>query len=309
VNIEVPASLAGERIDRALAALTGLSRTVIADLITNGSVQLNGRVVTTRSVKIEESQTIEADLPDLTDGLPVPEDGIVFDVVHEDADIIVINKPAGLVVHPGNGNETGTLVNGLLSRFADLERNRPGEDDRPGIVHRLDSGTSGLLVVARTQPAYDALVEAMQSRHAIERGYLALVWGDVRPDHGSIDAPIARSDRERTKMAVRAGGKEAITHYDVLAHVDDPSVSLLSARLETGRTHQIRVHFSAIGHAVVGDKRYRGARPALTMDRPFLHAKSLKFDHPITGDPLSFDTPIPEDLQQVMQQLGIELSA
>jgi 23S rRNA pseudouridine1911/1915/1917 synthase len=309
MEVEIPASLEGERLDRVLASLTGLSRTVVAGLISEGVVRLDGTIVSKSSEKVVGGQMLEAELPDPTDKTPQPEDGVPFRVVYEDEHLAVVDKPAGVVVHPGNGNESGTLVNGLLHRFPDLERTRPGDVERPGIVHRLDAGTSGLLVIARTQEAYDSLVEDMASHHAIERGYFTMVWGEVKPDHGSIDAPIGRSDRDRTRMAVRSGGKHAITHYEVLAHVDDPAMSVVRAQLETGRTHQIRVHFTAIGHPVVGDKRYRGSRAALKLDRPFLHARSLKFTHPITGEELAFASPVPEDLVQVLEDLGLDAEA
>lgn len=307
MNVEIPGSLGGERIDRALASLTGLSRTVIAALIVEGAVSLNGKTVTKVSERVIEGQRLEAGLPATVDSTPQPDAGVPFTVVYEDEHLAVVDKPAGVVVHPGNGNETGTLVNGLLHRFPDLAVTRPGDVERPGIVHRLDAGTSGLLVVARTQDAFDLLVDAMASHHAIERGYFTMVWGCVTPDRGSIDAPIGRSDRDRTRMAIRSGGKPAITHYEVLAHVEEPEMSVVRAQLETGRTHQIRVHFMAIGHPVVGDKRYRGSRAAFELDRPFLHARSLTFVHPITGEDLSFESPMPDDLIQVLRGLDLDV--
>jgi 23S rRNA pseudouridine1911/1915/1917 synthase len=307
MEVDIPASLEGERLDRALATLSGLSRTTVAALIADGEVALNGKVTSKSSEKVLEGQVLTAKLPDAADNTPQPEEDVPFSVVYEDEHLAVIDKPAGVVVHPGNGNETGTLVNGLLHRFPDLAETRPGDIERPGIVHRLDAGTRGLLVVARTQEAYDNLVEAMASRHAIERGYFTMVWGELKPERGSIDAPIGRSDRDRTRMAVRSGGKEAVTHYEVLAYVEDPSMTVVRAQLETGRTHQIRVHFTAIGHPVVGDKRYRGSRAALKLDRPFLHARSFKFVHPITDEELEFTSPIPEDLVEVLRTLNVEI--
>lgn len=307
MKTEIPNSLEGERLDRALASLTGLSRTAVAELVLAGSVMLDGKVVTKVSERVVEGQLLVADLPDPADKTPQPEADVEFTVIFEDEHIAVIDKPAGLVVHPGNGNETGTLVNGLLHRFPDLAENRPGDIERPGIVHRLDAGTSGLLVVAKTYEAFEELVRAMASHHAIERGYFTMVWGDVQPDHGSIDAPIGRSDRDRTRMAVRTGGKPAVTHYEVLTRVADPSMSIIRAQLETGRTHQIRVHFTAIGHPVVGDKRYRGSKAALEIDRPFLHARSLRFVHPITETELQFESPVPMDLVNVMHSLEVDV--
>ena len=219
---------------------------------------------------------------------------------HVDDDVIVVAKPAGLVVHPGAGHPDGTLVNGLLARFPELAH--AGDPARPGIVHRLDRDTSGLMVVARTARAYDALVDAL-GRREVERQYQALVWGRLDAPRGVIDAPIGRSAARRTRMAVREGGREARTSYSVLDEFDDPAVSLLECRLETGRTHQIRVHLAAIGHPVVGDAPYQGARASLPLDRPFLHATALSFPHPVSGDPLHFEEPLPPELAAVLERL------
>jgi 23S rRNA pseudouridine1911/1915/1917 synthase len=223
-------------------------------------------------------------------------------VVHEDAEVIVIDKPAGLVVHPGAGHADGTLVNGLLARFPELAA--VGDPARPGIVHRLDAGTSGLLVVARTPPAYASLTAQLGER-SVERAYDTLVAGRVENDEGVVDAPIGRSTREPTRMAVRADGRAARTRYLVVSRWTEPqAVSRLECRLETGRTHQIRVHLAAIGHPVVGDVRYGGGRSALPLDRPFLHAARLRFRHPGTGEPVAFASSLPPDLQAVLDRLG-----
>ena len=222
-------------------------------------------------------------------------------MVHADADVIVVDKPAGLVVHPGAGNEGGTLVNGLLHAFPELAA--VGDPARPGIVHRLDRGTSGLLVVARTPAAYDALVGQL-SRREVERRYAALVWGVPESGAGLVDAPVGRSPRDPTRMAVVAGGRDARTRYEVRTAFERPASALLTCRLETGRTHQIRVHLAAIGHPVVGDATYGGARAALALDRPFLHAEQLAFDHPTTGARLSFASALPADLEAVLATLG-----
>jgi 23S rRNA pseudouridine1911/1915/1917 synthase len=192
-------------------------------------------------------------------------------------------------------------VNGLLERFPDLAT--VGDPARPGIVHRLDRDTSGLMIVARSQRAYDALVDAL-ARHAIERRYLALVWGHLDSPRGVIDAPIGRSPTRRTRMAVRDEGRAARTGYEVQREYETPAVSLLECRLETGRTHQVRVHLSAIEHPVVGDAAYRGDRPSLRPGRPFLHAYRLELDHPVTGERLAFDDPLPPDLTTVLASLG-----
>ena len=219
---------------------------------------------------------------------------------HVDDDVIVVAKPAGLVVHPGAGHAGGTLVNGLLARFPELEQ--VGDRSRPGIVHRLDRDTSGLMVVARSPLAYDALVDAL-GRREVDRRYTALVWGRPDAPRGAIDAPIGRSTTRRTRMAVREGGREARTSYEVMREFDDPMVTLLECRLETGRTHQIRVHLAAIGHPVVGDAAYRGARSTLALARPFLHAATLAFDHPRLGEPVRFDEPLPDELTAVLAAL------
>jgi 23S rRNA pseudouridine1911/1915/1917 synthase len=191
-------------------------------------------------------------------------------------------------------------VNGLLAGFPELAD--VGDRARPGIVHRLDRETSGLMVVARSPRAYDALVDAM-ARRAVERRYLALVWGRLDAPRGAVDAPIGRSSAQRTRMAVREGGREARTAYEVVREYEDPLVTLLECRLETGRTHQIRVHLAAIGHPVVGDAAYRGARPALAAPRPFLHATVLAFEHPVSGAVMRFEEPLPEELGALLAGL------
>ena len=235
-------------------------------------------------------------------GARMPEaEPIPLDVRYEDAGIIVLNKPAGLVVHPGAGHADGTLVNGLLARFPDLAN--AGDPARPGIVHRLDRDTSGLMVVARSPEAYESLVQSLGER-VVERRYAALVWGHFDAKRGMVDAPIGRSMRRRTRMAVREGGREARTGYNVEAEWTDPELSLLECKLETGRTHQIRVHLAAIGHAVLGDSVYGGYRDSLPLDRPFLHAMSLAFVHPVSGEELAFREPLPPELEAVLERLG-----
>jgi 23S rRNA pseudouridine1911/1915/1917 synthase len=203
-------------------------------------------------------------------------------------------------VHPGAGHATGTLVNGLLARFPDLAN--VGDPMRPGIVHRLDRDTSGLLMVARSERAYDAFVEQLSER-TVERRYIALAWGHFASPRGVIDAPIGRSESRRTRMAVRESGKAARTAYEVDRDFEKPVCSLVDCRLETGRTHQIRVHLSAVGHPVVGDATYGGSRESIKLSRPFLHATTLGFDHPGTGERMSFTDPLPENLQAVLDDL------
>jgi 23S rRNA pseudouridine1911/1915/1917 synthase len=303
VTESIPDALDGERVDRVVAMVTGLSRARVGAIVDAGHVLLDGSPVTTRSRRVRAGETLDV-VGDVGPGddLPKPDADVPVPVVHVDADLIVVDKPAGLVVHPGAGNPDATLVNGLLARFPEIAG--VGDPARPGIVHRLDKGTSGLLLVARTTVAYDDLVAQLAARE-VQRGYVALVWGHLEAPEGVIDAPIARSDREPTRMAVSAHGREARTHYRVDRSFTDPvAVSLLSCRLETGRTHQIRVHLAAIDHPVVGDDRYRGARPSFRVARPFLHAATLGVRHPTTGEWLTFSSPLPDDLDAVLDRLS-----
>jgi 23S rRNA pseudouridine1911/1915/1917 synthase len=241
-------------------------------------------------------QVVEVD-PDAfpTTGPPGPDRSVEFTVVHVDDTVIVVDKPPGLVVHPGPGNADGTLVNGLLARYPELA-GVGGDPVRPGIVHRLDAGSSGLLVVARTGRAADALVEQFAD-HSATRVYDAVVWGVPEAAHGVIDAPLGRSRRDPLRMAVVAEGRPARTDYRVVGAFRSPAeVARLECRLETGRTHQIRVHLSSIGHPLVGDPVYGRRRPRLGLDRPFLHAARLAFTHPETGERVEYESPLAPDL-------------
>jgi len=294
----VPAALEGERVDRAVAILADLSRSAVATLIGDGAVRLDGIPARSASMRVSEGQQLEVALPDPVDPRPGPDAAVEFSVRHEDDDVVVIDKPAGLVVHPGAGHADATLVHGLVHRFPEIAD--VGEAHRPGIVHRLDRGTSGLLVVARTAAAYDELVRQM-SNHEPERVYQALTWGHIESDRGTIDAPIGRSPRHPTRMAVSDQGRRAVTHYEVDQRFDVPrETTLVTCRLETGRTHQIRVHLRAIGHPVVGDRDYDGGRPGLDPGRPFLHAGRLRFVHPTTGEPVTVEAPLPADLVECL---------
>jgi 23S rRNA pseudouridine1911/1915/1917 synthase len=300
---EIPDALDGQRLDRVVAIITGESRARAGELVDEGSVLVDDTVVAVRARKVQAGERVEVRYEaSARSPLPRPDATVPVPVVFEDDDVIVVDKPPGLVVHPGAGNPDGTLVNGLLARYPEIAG--VGDPARPGIVHRLDKGTSGLLVVARRPQAYESLVHQLSVRSAT-RGYLALVWGRVDPPHGVVDAPIARSDREPTKMAVSAHGREARTRYSLQRTFTDPAVtSLLECHLETGRTHQIRVHLAAIGHPVVGDDRYRGRRSTIEVGRPFLHAASLAFDHPATGERVAFSVPLPPDLAAVLDTLS-----
>jgi 23S rRNA pseudouridine1911/1915/1917 synthase len=292
----VPGPLAGERVDRAVAMLTGWSRSDVQQLVAAGAVRVDGRSVA-KSHRLVAGATIELAGEPESPEPPGPEP-VDFDVRYEDGDVLVVVKPTGIVVHPGAGREHGTLAHGLLHRYPEIAR--IGDPRRPGIVHRLDRETSGLLVVARSPVAYERLVAALAARR-VDRRYLALVWGTPEPPRAIVDAPIGRSDARRTRMAVRVAGKEARTAYEVLEELGP--AALLACTLETGRTHQIRVHLAAIGHPVVGDAPYGGARPGITAPRVMLHAGRLAFDHPATAEPLAFEEPPPEDFAGALHGL------
>jgi 23S rRNA pseudouridine1911/1915/1917 synthase len=322
LSVEVPSSLEGVRVDRAVALLADVSRSTVEQLIADGRVRLDDEPVVVRSRALHAGQQLSVDLEaEAAPPLPEADPSVVFEVVHADDQIIVVDKPAGLVVHPGSGNRTGTLVNGLLARFPDLASLadadglpvagddggfRTNDPDRPGIVHRLDRGTSGLLVVARTPSATASLVGQLTDR-TVERQYVALVHGAVESTNGIVDAPIGRSETSPTRMAVTQRGKPARTRYQVQARYTHPTpVSLVEATLETGRTHQIRVHLAAIGHPVVADDLYgpRRSAPRIELRRPFLHAQSLGFVHPGTGDHVAWQSDLPAELQSVLATLG-----
>jgi 23S rRNA pseudouridine1911/1915/1917 synthase len=293
----VPAALAGERLDRIVAIIGDVSRADAAAMIAAGGVRVDGEPASSGKVRLLEGQLVEVDPRAIPEPpLPSADPDVEFGVVHADDAVIVIDKPPGLVVHPGAGNMDGTLVSGLLARFPELEG--VGDDPiRPGIVHRLDAGSSGLLVVARTDAAASALIEQFAD-HSATRRYDAVVWGVPDAPHGIIDAPIGRDRGDPLKMAVVAGGRPARTDYRVVGTYRSPAVvSRLECRLETGRTHQIRVHLASIDHPLVGDPTYGQRRPTLGLTRPFLHAAELAFDHPTTGERVTFTSPLAPDLQ------------
>lgn len=290
----IPAALAGDRLDRVVALLADISRAQSAALIAAGGVAVDGVVAASGKVRLEEGQDLTIDpalVPEKE--LPGADGSVAIDVVHVDEHVVVVNKPAGLVVHPGAGNPTGTLVNGLLARYPEIAD--VGQPMRPGIVHRLDAGTTGLMVVARTNEAYEELVAALSS-HEVQREYLAIAVGHFDAPSGVVDAAIGRDVRDVTKMAVRIDGKFARTHYEVIAAYDAPiAASLVRCILETGRTHQIRVHLAAVGHPVLGDAVYGGVRAGAPFGRPALHAAVLSFAHPVTGETLRFEAALPAD--------------
>jgi len=304
ITEEIPAALDGQRLDRIVALLTNASRSDAARLIVDGGAMVDGVVVTSGKVRLRAGQRLDVDLGSLPIVvLPLADPGVAVTVIHEDADMLVIDKPAGLVVHPGAGNADRTLVNGLLALYPEIAE--VGEPHRPGVVHRLDIGTSGLMVVARTTHAYHALVDALAARD-VGRTYRAAVWGHPANPSGLVDAPIGRDHRDPMRMAVVVDGRPARTRYQVVAISSSPVVvAALECTLESGRTHQIRVHLAAIGHPVLGDGTYGGVRDGLSSPRPFLHAARLELRHPVSGRPLRFDSALPADLTAVAEAAGL----
>ncbi len=300
----IPSALPGERVDRVVAMLTGMARSEVAAMAKAGAVRVGGQQVDTRSLRLTEGDRLEVCVPEPAAVARLePDAGVDVTVVHEDDQVIVVDKAAGVIVHPGSGHGHGTLAQGLLARFPDLAEIGAGEADRPGIVHRLDKGTSGLLVVARTEDAYHSLVEQLK-RRSVDRRYLCLVWGHLASQDGVVDAPVGRASADPTRMAVSTRGRPARTRYHVLERRTDPDVTLLECRLETGRTHQVRVHLASIGHPVAGDARYGGSRSTLALARPFLHAHRLGFRHPAGGEQVSFSSPLPAELDAVLDPLS-----
>ncbi len=304
----VPPEVERVRLDQYLAALIpDQSRSQIQIWIRTGRIRVNGRTVKTGYAPHPGDQ-ISLSIPQTAQAGPYPED-IALDVLYEDADVAVINKPAGMVCHLGAGVRSGTLVNALLHRYGPIETE---DAARPGIVHRLDKLTSGLLVVARNKEAHRALAHLFKSRQVLKE-YLALVHGSPKPPCGTIDAPLGRDPHDRKKISVRARRKRsAVTHY-ALQRTYGP-LSLLRIRLETGRTHQIRVHLAQKGHPIVGDSLYGGNRdsglrriPAeARLRRPFLHACRLEFRHPRSGSMLSFTAPLPRELADFLALLEVK---
>jgi 23S rRNA pseudouridine1911/1915/1917 synthase len=293
VRFIIPLELAGLRLDQALARLMpGESRSRLAKLIESGHVRVDGEPAAVRA-KVKSGEAVEVTLvPRPSDNAFRPE-AIALDVVHEDDDVLVIDKPAGLVVHPGSGNWEGTMLNALLHHAPALR-----ELPRAGIVHRLDKDTSGLIVVAKNEAAQLDLVRQLQAR-TVKRTYLALVRGHVATP-GIVDAPIGRHPVQRTRMAIVPTGKPAVTHYRVRETL--PRHTLLECDLETGRTHQIRVHLASIGHPIEGDPVYAG-RAAAKLGRQALHAWKLAFAHPRGRAPLRFEAPIPADFRALLKSL------
>ncbi|HEV3362912.1 MAG TPA: RluA family pseudouridine synthase [Acidimicrobiia bacterium] len=287
----------GKRLDAFLAAaFPDLSRAHHQRLIEEGHVLVDGRP-RKPAYKLRPGEDIDITFAAATP-IDVPAQTIPIAILYQDADLAVIDKPAGLVVHPAPGHSSGTVVNALLDRLPDLSGIRGSI--RPGIVHRLDKDTSGVMVVAKHDRAQQSLVDQLKAR-TVHKEYVALVAGEPSPPEGIIDAPIARDPHDRKRMAVISDGREARTRYATEERFGRSS--LVRAFPETGRTHQIRVHLAAIGHPVAGDVRYGGRRPALPVDRPFLHAHFLAFDHPATGERRDHTSPLPADLEEARELL------
>lgn len=286
----------GERIDKAVSSIQNeWSRTQISNWITEGIVKVNGEAVKAK-YKVKAGDVVEIIVPE-AEPLDVIAENLDLEIVYEDADVLVVNKPKGMVVHPAPGHMTGTLVNGLMYHCTDLS----GINGimRPGIVHRIDKDTSGLLMVAKNDKAHESLVEQLVNK-TVTRKYTALVHGHIAHDKGTIDAPIGRDQKDRQKQAVVDKGKHAVTHFQVIERFGD--YTLVECRLETGRTHQIRVHMQYIGFPLVGDPKY-GPRKTLDFGGQVLHAGVLGFTHPTTGEYMEFETLLPVDYVQLLDEL------
>ena len=300
----------GERLDKALALASGLSRERVKALIAEGRVSLDHKAAAQPAVKAPEGAHFRIEVPAATPAAAAAQE-IPLVIVFEDEHLLVVDKPAGMVVHPAAGNPDGTLVNALLHHCRG-QLSGVGGVARPGIVHRIDKDTSGLLVVAKSDAAHEGLARQFAA-HSLERAYLAVCNGHPKPPSGTISGRIGRSDANRKKMALLANeslrGKHAVTHYKVLRELE--GCSLVECRLETGRTHQVRVHLSSIGHALVGDPLYgrpnsqvREVLKRLNFHRQALHAATLGFIHPVTGDQLRFTSDLPPDMEELIDETG-----
>lgn len=301
-TVEIPEGLDNERIDSALARILGLSRSVIVKLLESDEVSLGHRILG-KSDKVQSGQVITVLMPEPPSGVAIPPTPLEdLKIVYQDTDLVIVNKPVGCAAHPSPGWTGPTVVGALVAAGIPITSSGPAE--RQGIVQRLDVGTSGLMMVAKTEEAYLKLKDMFRNRE-IKKIYHSLAQGHLEPAIGTIDAPIDRHPKEDYKMAVVSDGKPSITHYEVIEYYR--SVSLLKVELETGRTHQIRVHMSAIRHPLVGDLTY-GADPNLAeeigVSRPWLHAQALEFTHPISGLPISVNVEYPRDLTDSLTRLS-----
>ena len=298
MEVRIEVSVVGQRLDKAVAELTFLSRSLANEQIKDGRILVNGQVKKAKYV-VKEGDVISYELPEPEVVEYVAED-IPLEIVYQDEDVAVVNKPQGMVVHPSAGHTSGTLVNALMYHINDLS----GINGvlRPGIVHRIDKDTSGLLMIAKNDQAHVALADELKDKKSL-RKYWAIVHGNLPNDRGVIEAPIGRSEKDRKKQAVTAKGKPALTRFQVLERFGD--YTLVELQLETGRTHQIRVHMAYIGHPVAGDEVY-GPRKTLKGHGQFLHARTLGFTHPRTGEVLEFTAEAPAIFQETLEKLRQE---
>lgn len=297
ITIEVKPENEGERLDKFIADNSDISRSYAAKLCDEGLVTLSDKQLKKKD-RVSVGDKIVIQIPEPTE-LSVEGEDIPLDIVYEDSDVIVINKPQGMCVHPAVGNESGTLVNGLVYHCGN-ELSAINGVIRPGIVHRIDKDTSGLLIVAKNNDAHLKLSEQLKERKAL-RKYIALVNGNIREDSGTVNKPISRNPSDRKKMAVVAGGREAVTHFNVLERFGQ--YTLIECILETGRTHQIRVHMASIGHSIVGDPLYGIKKEKFNLNGQLLHAKTIGFEHPSTGKMMEFSSEIPEYFENVLKKL------
>ena len=292
-----------KRIDAIISGeLSDVSRSYVQKIIEDGKVMVNGQVVTSKKVKLKVDDVIVVDMPE-PEKLEVLAEDIPIDIVYEDESIMIINKSVGMVVHPAPGNYTGTLVNALMYHSEKLSS--INGVIRPGIVHRIDKDTSGLLMIAKTDQAHQSLAAQLKD-HSITRKYVAIVHGCISSETGTIKAPIGRSPKDRLKMAVNErNGKEAVTHFKVLKRYKN--YSYIECQLETGRTHQIRVHMAYIGHPLLGDPVYGVKKPKIKHDGQLLHAQTLGFIHPSTGEEMLFESEVPEIFETMFKKIrGVE---
>ena len=297
-NIETVCESDGEtRIDVFAAGAAGVTRSRAAALVSEGLVSVNGKTVS-KSCKVKKGDTVLITVSDPKEYDIVPEN-IPLDIVYEDEDLLVVNKPKGMVVHPAAGNYSGTLVNALMFHCGSSLSGINGVM-RPGIVHRIDKNTSGLLMVAKNDLAHTGLAAQIKA-HSFMREYEAVVYGNIKDDEGTVNAPIGRHPIKRKQMAVVNGGREAVTHYRVIERFD--GFTHIGVRLETGRTHQIRVHMAYIGHPVAGDEVYGPKKVITELGGQCLHAKKIGFIHPRTGEYMEFDSPLPDYFKKFLQRL------
>ncbi|MCI9085543.1 MAG: RluA family pseudouridine synthase [Clostridia bacterium] len=297
ITLEVKPENEGERLDKFIADNSDISRSYAAKLCDEGLVTLSDKQLKKKD-RVSVGDKIVIQIPEPTE-LSVEGEDIPLDIVYEDSDVIVINKPQGMCVHPAVGNESSTLVNGLVYHCGN-ELSAINGVIRPGIVHRIDKDTSGLLIVAKNNDAHLKLSEQLKERKAL-RKYIAIVNGNIREDGGTVNKPISRNPSDRKKMAVVAGGREAVTHFNVLERFGQ--YTLIECILETGRTHQIRVHMASIGHSIVGDPLYGIKKEKFNLNGQLLHAKTIGFEHPSTGKMMEFSSEIPEYFVNVLKKL------